>query len=361
LIEPDLVDDIYEAAAIPEFWPGVIDRISKLMKSVGGVLFSVTPTYSGWTSSRDYVPLFTDFIAAGWHQKNVRAERALAQSYPGFIGDHELLTREEMDRSPMYAWLRNKGFGWCAGTVIKVPSGDTVIFSWERALEDGPVDSGTLRELDPLRAHLARAALISGRLALERARAAAEALGLIGLPAAVLSRSHRMLVANKLLSPLIPDVLQDRRERLVLSDAGADGLLKQAFTRLRAGDGASKIYSIPLKARKAHPASIIHVVPVRGAARDIFSAASCILVVTPVTHSGVPAADLIQGLFDLTPAEARIAQKIAEGQTLADAAAGAGISAGTARKQLKCVFAKTGVTRQAELVGLLRGTDLAGG
>jgi DNA-binding CsgD family transcriptional regulator len=201
----------------------------------------------------------------------------------------------------------------------------------------------------------------SGRLALERARAAAEALGLIGLPAAVLSRSHRPLVANKRLSALIPHVVQNRRERFALSDPCADKLLKRALAQLGAMGDDGKTHSIPVKACEPHPISIIHVVSVRGAARDIFSAASCILVVTPVTHSGAPPVSLIQSLFDLTPAEARIAQKIAAGETLGDAAKQIGISAETARKQLKSVFVKTGVSRQAELVGLLRGADLRSG
>src|SRR5262249_2133725 len=125
LVEPELIDQVYEAAAIPELWPTVIERIAKLTGSVGGVLFSVTPNYSGWTSSPAYAPLFSDFIAAGWHTKNARAERAVARDYPGFIGDNELFTSEEMDQSPMYDWLRRKNFGWCFGTVIKVPAGDT--------------------------------------------------------------------------------------------------------------------------------------------------------------------------------------------------------------------------------------------
>jgi len=39
--------------------------------------------------------------------------------------------------------------------------------------------------------------------------------------------------------------------------------------------------------------------------RDIFTQATALLVVTPVDRAAVPTAEVLQGLFDLTPAEAR--------------------------------------------------------
>lgn len=59
-----------------------------------------------------------------------------------------------------------------------------------------------------------------------------------------------------------------------------------------------------------------------------------------------------QGL-GLTAAEARLTAKLAQGLALNDAAGELGISAHTARTQLKSIFAKTGARRQSELVGML--------
>ncbi len=302
-------------------------------------------------------PLFADFIASGYAAQNPRPQRGIALNHTGFLGDQDLFTPEEMDRDPVYAYLRRNGLGWCAGTVIQAPSGDLMVFSWERAFKDGPFSAETIAALDPLRAHLARAALISGRLGLERARAAAEALGLIGLPAAVLSRSHRLLAANKLLEELIPHVVQDRPSRIGLADRRADTMLEQSLLQLH-GHTREQVRSIPIAATPGAPASIVHVVPVRGAARDIFAAAACVLVITTVANPAVVSADVIQGLFDLTPAEARVARGIAAGRTVDEMAHEAGLAAGTVRQQLKSVFSKTGVSRQAELVGILAGSAL---
>ena len=81
-------------------------------------------------------------------------------------------------------------------------------------------------------------------------------------------------------------------------------------------------------------------------------------MLTPVVRRDVPTADVIQGLFDLTPAEARLAGTIAAGSRPRDAAVQLGVTEESARTTLKRVFLKTGVYRQAELVALLSGAQV---
>lgn len=110
--------------------------------------------------------------------------------------------------------------------------------------------------------------------------------------------------------------------------------------------------------RENQPPLILHLTPIRGVAHDIFSRAASILVVTPVVVKDVPTADVVQGLFDLTPAEARLAALIAAGHRPREAAAALGVMEETARSTLKRVMAKTGLHRQADLIGLLRGAGV---
>lgn len=60
----------------------------------------------------------------------------------------------------------------------------------------------------------------------------------------------------------------------------------------------------------------------------------------------------LASVYGLTPAEARVALHVIDGGSLATYAQLAAVSVGTARTQLKSVFAKTGVSRQAELIKL---------
>jgi DNA-binding CsgD family transcriptional regulator len=63
--------------------------------------------------------------------------------------------------------------------------------------------------------------------------------------------------------------------------------------------------------------------------------------------------DLVQSLFGLALAEARVATLIGAGLSPQQAAEKLGISVGNVRTTLKKVFTKVGVSRQSELAVLL--------
>ncbi|WP_166144631.1 helix-turn-helix transcriptional regulator [Methylosinus sp. RM1] len=353
-----LADRIYEAAVVPELWPELLETIGALSGAFGGVLFASNPQFSGWTASPRIAPMFAEFVEKGWAARNPRPARGLAFGAGGFVGDHELFSPEEMDADPTYGYLRGQGMGWCAGKIAAPPSGDMLVFSWERRFVDGPFDRATLDALNAIGGHLARAALIAARLGLERARMAAETMRALGLPAAVLSRSHRLLLPNDLFTRFAPSLVQDRRERVVIADPRADALFERALARLRVIGAPAGVQSLPIPAREGSRPLILHLAPIRGAAQDVFAAGELLLVVTEVTLGAAPSASLLQGLFDLTPAEARVARAIAAGRPASEIAREHGVSGETIRTQLRSVFAKTGVSRQVDLVRLLAGATL---
>ena len=67
----------------------------------------------------------------------------------------------------------------------------------------------------------------------------------------------------------------------------------------------------------------------------------------------LPDADIISALFDLTPAEARVARGIGQGNSVKDMALQLKVSNETVRTQLKRALAKTSTSRQGELISLL--------
>jgi DNA-binding CsgD family transcriptional regulator len=60
-----------------------------------------------------------------------------------------------------------------------------------------------------------------------------------------------------------------------------------------------------------------------------------------------------QGLWGFTRAEADLAQHLAEGRTLSEAADASGVSINTVRTQLRGLLAKSGARRQSDLVRTL--------
>ena len=84
-----------------------------------------------------------------------------------------------------------------------------------------------------------------------------------------------------------------------------------------------------------------------------FLPGSCVAVF--ISASGGPRLSWtrVAAMHGITRAEARLASMLADGISLEEAAEALLVSIQTVRSQLKSVFAKTGVTRQAELVALL--------
>lgn len=350
----DLVDRIYEAAVVPELWRGVLRDFAKLAGASEAVLIAASRATNRWITSS---PHFDELVDAHFVQfpTNERTRRLLASRHAGFVRDCDVFTQAEIDIEPVFQeFLIPRGYGVGAATAIFAPSGDAFIVHCERTTAAGPFSSDVVASIDSLRPHFARAALLSARLELERARATAEALELIGLPAAVLGLGGKAMAANDLLAGLMPDVVQDRPSRLALTDAKADSLLVAATGQLAfRHDGG--VRSIPVAARAERPPVIFHLVPVRGAAHDIFSRAIAILIATLVVPKEVPTADVVQGLFDLTPSEAKLATLVAAGNQPREASQKLRVSEETARTTLKRVLTKTGLHRQADLIALLQG------
>ena len=65
------------------------------------------------------------------------------------------------------------------------------------------------------------------------------------------------------------------------------------------------------------------------------------------------APDLVRRLFGLTESESRLASAIASGDSIDGAAESMGVTVSTARTYLKQVFAKTGTSRQGDLVRMV--------
>ncbi|WP_407167541.1 helix-turn-helix transcriptional regulator [Bradyrhizobium sp. ORS 111] len=353
-----LIELVYEAAVVPELWPQVLHQVGGIARARGVVLLTADPHDMRWIASPDMHDDTVAYVEGRWHERNGRLPRLLAANHAGFLRDIDVFASPEEVQQDLQIreFFRPRGLGWGAGTAIPVPSGDVLIYSVEREYDRGPIEQEAVKQLDALRPHLARAALLSARLGMERARAATESLAMLGLPAAVVRRGGRLMTANTLFDRLVPDVMQDRTDRLTLAPASADLLFAQALAALDHGMISVEVRSVPIAAQDDRPPMIVHVVPIHGAAQDLFDRASAIVMVTPVVPSDVPTAEVLQGLFDLTPAEARVARGIAEGRTVETIATAFGISRETVRNQLKAVLAKTGQRRQVELAGLLAGT-----
>jgi DNA-binding CsgD family transcriptional regulator len=356
--DPEIIDRVYEAAAVPELWPSVLTRLCATVNAWGAGLLAFDPAqHTRFTATPNYVEGFENFAAKSDQYDNQRPKRALATGHAGFLHDLEIFSQDELDTDPVYRdFLYPFGIRWTAGTVIPVPTSDIMVFDVARRVDDGPFDREMMLRLDRYRPHLARAALLAHRLGLKAARAATEAMEIIGLPAAVLATGGRALSVNHALEALSPRVRFLAFDRIAFGANRADQMLAEAIASM-SSNASRVVRSIPLPATEGAPALIAHLIPIRRAGGDIFTHAAGLLVFTTVSAPGAPLTEVLTGLFDLTPAEVKVARGIAAAQTVDRMAGSMGLSRETVRTQLKSVMAKTGTTRQIDLALLLRGTS----
>ena len=359
-VDPDkLVDDIYEASFIPDLWPGILARLAQISESMGGLLFVQNQHGVRWTASKEAEPVMLDFMAEGWMPKSTRASRTLQLQHAGFVNDLDIYSPDELEREPTYVhFYRPRGLGWGAGSVIPVPGGDILVFDVERLYEKGPVSRQTLRLLDTFRPHLARAGLASARLSLERAQGVVSTFEKMGLPGAVLTRTGRIVAANLALEALKEQVRLVAFDKLMFTDSASENLYADGI--MQCGRNHKAVLSFALKGTNDAPPAVAHLIPIHGQVHDVFARGDIVLLITPLTTPGIPQADVIAALFDLTPAEARVTRLICEGKTAQAIGRNLSLSPETIRTQTKAVLAKVGVRRQIELVRLLAAASFPG-
>jgi DNA-binding CsgD family transcriptional regulator len=358
-MDQQLIDRIYECSFAPELWPGVLDDLAKIAGARGGVLFAANTKVVNWTASAILREGMERFAKSDLLTRGQRGARLCDACHAGFLTEHDLWTDEELGADPFYyELLWPAGLGWAAATAIPLPTGDTLYLNLERDHDRGPVEASIVQQLDVLRPHLARSALMSARLQLERARVASETLALIGLPALVVDDRGKVLAANHLFEALSDHIRWRAQDRVSLKDPSADALFRQAVTTLTM-EHVAPVRSFAVRGADANAAMVAHVIPIRGVVRDIFMRCAGVLGMTPVTLPQAPPVELVQSLFDLTPAEARVARRLAAGETVEEIASVGSVSRNTVRTQVRGVLEKTGCRRQAEVIALLGGVTLS--
>ncbi|CEJ10038.1 hypothetical protein BN1110_00309 [bacterium YEK0313] len=354
-MDADLIERIYEAAFVPDEWPKVLGTIAARANATTGELQVLTdgrpPFWQATELTRD---MLGSFIASGQWQSCERPFQFLRTGHPGFLRDTDVLTPEQIERDPVGRIFADLGLGWQVATVIPMPTGEGVGLTFERRLEAGRAADDDVATLDGMRPHLARATLIAARLRLERAQATVSTLEKLALPAAVISGRGRVVASNEQFETAGDLFLPVAFGSMAVADAAANRLFQDAV--LAAGSSREPLVrSIPVRRGADHTAAVIHMLPLRRAAHDIFSQADILVLMTEVRPDGnVPPLQLLSVLFDLAPAEARLASAIAAGKSLKSTAAEMRIEYNSARTYLARIFSKTGTSQQSELVALLK-------
>jgi DNA-binding CsgD family transcriptional regulator len=282
------------------------------------------------------------------------------------VTQQELVPDKELLASEYYLnYLKPIGLLHILGVDTVEPDGMEARLRVARRPDEAGFGSQHKSLCEQLLPHLRRAIQIHARLSRTESERDlyADAVDQLAVATLVLDERGRVLNTNAVAQQLLDngDGLTLSDGCLHLGDRRADTqlqeLIRNAIAAQRAGTtGMARALRIPRPSGLKDHGLVLRPVPLSEWAEGQSSPCVAVFINDPELKDPGDSREsdaLLQQLFQLTPAEASLALKLARGLSLAEICAQQNISQHTARAQLKSVFAKTGVSRQAELVRLM--------
>ena len=158
-----------------------------------------------------------------------------------------------------------------AGAIMQIPGGGLVCMRFERPYDQGPMDQEVRERLNRLRPHLARAAFLFTKLGLRQARSDGLRLAVHGYPRCGPDPKRP---ASRLQSghgdPVVPGDCEGRRSDRFHDMMTPRRNFERSLARITAGLFDQLRGPIPLPATEEHGAAVAYLIPMRGAAQDLF-------------------------------------------------------------------------------------------
>lgn len=373
-----VVESIYAAACAPQQWPDAVGRIAQLHGSDKALLFTpaLAPEQGGfafphgigeaemldWGTRYIQHDLWTrEGLLRGLHAGNV-------------VLDTDLVPDEELLESVFYREFlsRQDIRRLCSGMVFDAHGDDAPVtgcsvfgrhgaevFGERNRLLHRLVLNHLSRSLGTmLRLRDAELRLASTLAALDRLRGGVLLLGARGQVLFVNAVAQSIIDARDgiALRPVASDV--PGLGWLVTDSAGVTDMLQREVAALLAADPLTArhfSHCLKLPRLSGRRELVLHLAPLAdsSALAHADRHAHAIAFLTDPEHGIAIDEGMLERLYRITPAEARLARALAAGDSLPDIACHLGLSPHTLKKQLQALFAKTRTNRQAELVRLL--------
>lgn len=346
---------LYDGATGAERWERSLSLIGEASSAKTIVLFSQREGHGeSFLGAVGIEQLVVERYRAHYAARNVLMTEGARLHTPGLVRTTETICRREvLLRSEFYNdFMRAQDIRYSmAVTALRAP--DCAIhlgvFRPHGAPPYNDADTPLFSELFP---HLRTAMQVHRRLGEREQRAGAlqEVVDHLGRGVAFVDAAGSFVYMNAVLEQIFEtrDGLLLARDGISASTGAAARELRLALSKATLG-GAGSTVAVPRPSGKPPYSVLVSPVLKRLLFLGRFQASAFLVVSDPCSQ---PTTDLLtlQRAFGLTPAEARVAWRLASGSTLRHIAAELNISIHTARTHLKRALAKTGSNRQSELV-----------
>ncbi|MET3911008.1 DNA-binding CsgD family transcriptional regulator [Bradyrhizobium sp. S3.3.6] len=358
----ELIESIYDAGLNPELWSDVVVMLNGFFGSRAcGLISKDKISKSGSTHyycgvDPHFIQLYADEYSQ--HDPLTRLPR-----YGKVRNIPDLVNFDKYRRGRFYQeWLRPQGCADVANVVLEqaispCPMLMTVIPGREM------LDAKMRARMQLVVPHASRALMINRTIERKQQKAIALAdvvdrlsAGVILLDAAC-NIVHSNPAADLILDE--DDVLRSVNGRLLARSPDANAALRNVFrdeAEVVAAAAADRNILLTSSGGSHH---VAHVIALPSLLREGSAGRACgaigALFVWKAKLDARSCAGLIDRTFELTPAELRVLQSIVDVGGVPETAGALGIAETTVKTHLHRVFAKTGTSRQADLVKLAAG------
>lgn len=362
----ELIQLAYEALERPSAWQELLDGIVRLTHRTQGLLSIVypgQPIYSVQVSSGAPPEALREY-AVRWRGEDIWATRVDPFNVPvgKLLLSQEICPDEILEASDYYRqFLARYRWHYGAGVRLSTQAHQIAVLSVTGPKEHGPLNGVHVTLLNRVIPHLCRAVRIHEAMADLRQQSAA-AIQSASRPddgVVLTSAEGHVLYSNAAAGRIIDqaDGLCLRGPYLVACDPADQRNLEDAIRNaavISAGASAVPV-RLPIRRGSAGLPYLVLVQPGSPIDPSLMSLTTPTALVTLIDPTQVPAIidiGMLRQVFHLSVAEARLAEQLVAGLTPKGAAQTSGVTISTIRTQLRSLFAKTGCSRQSELVKL---------
>lgn len=358
-----LLLDLYAAPLQPERWQAFFDRLCALTDIASGFMVSIRPEGNAILAGGglNYDPEIFRLYNEHYGTNDPFTEPVMKNNRVGVIQGDELLSRPELLRTELYNdVMAPRGLSHMTLMSCECSPEAVSKFPLWRGPKQGLMDAASIHLLETLIPHVQTALLLRAKVAAsEISEMLSEtALDALSVAAILVTGGGQIRHMNRLAARYLQgrDGLRLCQGRMVAANASEDTRLQSLIA------GASRGKAVPTSppggamriSRPGEQTSLqIVVVPATEPIREWAGEYHALVFLIDPSSRPKERAALMRQIYGLTPAEARLADRLLEGLDVREIAEQSGITLETARFHVKRVLAKTGSRRQAELMRLM--------
>ncbi len=355
-----LIGDIYDAALEPSLWCSVLQKICAFVPGSYATIFVQDATGLGANA------LFTWGIDEYFFQSYLEVYSKINPLFPITLFQDvgrvftmlEVLPQLRYENTRFYKeWVEPQGLLDSMASILEKSSTSCSMLAVNALERSGPVTEpmrGRMRLIVP---HVQRAVAIGKLIDLKSVVLETFSETFDSLSAAVYFVNSNGSIVHANRSGLVlrsqDTAFRAKGGLLETGDRPIDRLLREIFQAAAVDDVGAKGATIPLMTADGDR-YVAHLLPLSIANRRRLSSRAVAAVF--VHKTGLQSLTLVEAVakhFQLTPGELRVLFAIIEVGGVPEVAPVLGVSESTVKTHLKRVFAKTGTSRQADLVRLV--------